>query len=68
MIIKVNKSREEIFPDMFNELNLIKGVEIGVFQGDFSKHLLNNWGGTLYLVDAWRGMDGYEDTSTSDSD
>jgi SAM-dependent methyltransferase len=41
-----------------------KGVEIGVFKGEFSKEILNYWNGTLYMVDVWRGLDeGYEDAS-----
>jgi len=35
-----------------------KGVEIGVFKGDFSKDILNNWEGTLYLVDIWKPVQG----------
>ena len=41
-----------------------KGVEIGVFKGEFSKEILNSWDGTLYMVDVWRGLDEeYEDSS-----
>ena len=41
-----------------------KGVEIGVFKGHFSKVILSKWGGTLYMVDVWRGLgDEYEDRS-----
>ena len=41
-----------------------KGVEIGVFKGEFSKEILNVWDGTLYMVDVWRGIDeGYDDSS-----
>jgi hypothetical protein len=41
-----------------------KGVEIGVFKGEFSKEILNSWTGTLYMVDVWRGLDdGYDDSS-----
>ena len=41
-----------------------KGVEIGVFKGHFSKVILSKWGGTLYMVDVWRGLgDEYEDMS-----
>lgn len=41
-----------------------KGVEVGVFKGEFSKEILNSWNGTLYMVDVWRGLDeGYEDAS-----
>jgi predicted O-methyltransferase YrrM len=41
-----------------------KGVEIGVFKGEFSKQILKNWGGTLYMVDVWRALgDEYSDES-----
>jgi hypothetical protein len=41
-----------------------KGVEIGVFKGEFSKQILKNWGGTLYMVDVWKALgDEYVDSS-----
>ena len=54
--------------DLINSLNSRipngKGVEIGVFKGDFSKNILTNWNGTLYMVDVWRPLGGeYEDSS-----
>ena len=40
------------------------GVEIGVFKGQFSKAILENWPGTLYMVDPWRPLgDEYLDSS-----
>jgi hypothetical protein len=42
-------------------LDLIKdfsvGAEIGVLKGDLSKQILSDWGGRLYLVDAWRHIE-----------
>jgi hypothetical protein len=32
------------------------GVEIGTFKGEFSKEILNNWNGTLYMIDVWRPL------------
>ena len=32
-------------------------VEVGVAEGYFSWHLLDNWPGTLYMVDPWRVLD-----------
>lgn len=59
-----SKSREEIIPNILNANKLDGiGVEIGVFKGEFSKHILNNWGGTLYMVDPWRELDDYIDSS-----
>jgi len=41
-----------------------KGVEVGTFKGDYAKHILSTWGGTLYMVDPWREIpEGYIDSS-----
>ena len=58
-------TRQELFPEILNVNKLLgRGVEIGVFKGEFSKHLLNNWAGKLYMIDPWRGLDGsYDDIS-----
>lgn len=59
-----NKTRQEVLPRILLENNLnTKGVEIGVFKGEFSKHLLENWPGKLFLVDPWRGVEDYIDSS-----
>ena len=48
------KDRKEIC-DLLNILGLTgKGVEIGSFVGRYARHILDNWEGTLYLVDPWR--------------
>ena len=57
-----------------NRIDLIKeigtefpkgfGVEVGTFKGEFSKQILENWSGTLYMVDVWRSLgDEYIDSS-----
>ena len=48
------KSRKD-FPALLTSLNLLDEVaEIGVGQGDFSYHILNNWNGEkLYSIDSW---------------
>ena len=52
-----DKTREEVLPRILSENKLNgKGVEIGVFKGQFSKHILENWDGKLYLIDPWRGI------------
>jgi hypothetical protein len=33
------------------------GVEVGVFEGVFSKEIVKNWNGTLYMVDVWNAID-----------
>ena len=56
--------RDDLISDLKNLIPSGKGVEIGVFKGEFSKHILNNWEGTLYMVDVWRPLgDEYEDSS-----
>lgn len=58
------KSREEIIPSILENNNINgKGVEIGVFKGQFSKHILDNWSGTLYMIDPWRELEDYIDSS-----
>jgi hypothetical protein len=45
-----------------------RGVEIGVFKGQFSKEILSRWNGTLYMVDVWRPLgEEYEDASNHSS-
>ena len=53
------------FPRAFKELGYIKGAEIGVLDGDFSIKLAQ-FGGTLYLVDAWKHIDGFLDMHNPD--
>lgn len=67
-MLKINeiwdKTREEVLPRILTENSLEgKGVEIGVFKGQFSKHILENWKGKLYLIDPWRGVENYIDAS-----
>jgi lipopolysaccharide biosynthesis glycosyltransferase len=71
-IKKIKKYKNKVMynhrDDLIRDLNCLipsgKGVEIGVFKGEFSKNILNNWGGTLYMVDVWRPLgDEYEDDS-----
>ena len=56
--------RDDLIRDLNNLIPNGKGVEIGVFKGEFSKNILNNWGGKLYMVDVWRPLGAeYEDAS-----
>ena len=52
-------------------LDLIKdfkiGAEIGVLKGDLSKKILSGWGGKLYMIDAWRYIDGLLDFNNPDN-
>lgn len=57
-------SRETAIPELLNSIGAKTGVEIGVFKGQWSQHLLQNWPGTLYMIDPWRPLgDEYEDSS-----
>jgi hypothetical protein len=68
MIIQVRQmqNRKE-FPDLLNKLSYSSGIELGVFKGEFSKVILNNWSGTLYLIDVWRPLpvEEYDDVSNN---
>lgn len=63
-MIFIMKSRND-FPSLFNRLNLINvGVEVGVFRGGFSDHILNNWNGKLlYSIDSWKNQNSVMDVS-----
>ncbi len=58
------ETHRSVLPFVLNQRNLLgEGVEVGVRQGDFSAHILQHWKGRkLWLVDAWRGIAGYEET------
>lgn len=60
-------NRDEFFKDLKNLIpNKGIGVEIGVYKGETSKTILENWGGKLYLVDVWRPLgEEYEDMSNN---
>lgn len=61
---KININRVELLKQICNEFPMGKGVEVGTFKGEFSKNILENWDGTLYMVDVWRGLsDEYIDSS-----
>jgi predicted O-methyltransferase YrrM len=46
------KTRNE-FADFLTENNYKMGIEIGSYKGVYSKYLLDNWKGYLYMVDVW---------------
>ena len=63
---KLKVSREVAIPEILNKIGAKVAVEVGVFKAQFSKHLLKNWDGTLWLVDPWRAFEegeGYVDAS-----
>jgi hypothetical protein len=62
--MKRNINRVELLKEIGLEFPHGKGVEIGTFKGQFSKEILQNWNGTLYMVDVWRPLgDEYLDFS-----
>jgi len=62
--MKRNINRIELLKEIGLEFPHGKGVEIGTFKGQFSKEILQNWNGTLYMVDVWRPLgDEYLDSS-----
>lgn len=64
MKINLNINRLEYIKDILREYPKGYGVEVGTFKGEFSKHILENWDGVLYMVDVWRGLDDkYDDSS-----
>lgn len=55
------------FGRMFSEMGFKTGVEIGVFDGQFSEIIQKQWNGKMYCVDMWKHIDGYRDiTNQSD--
>lgn len=49
-----------VLPEILNAYGCIeRGVEVGVCKGEFSEVLLQNWPGTLWLVDPYASVDGY---------
>jgi hypothetical protein len=62
--IKLDKNRTSLFSEFSQKFPNGKGAEIGTFMGQFSRQMLNHWGGTLFMVDVWRGLgDEYIDSS-----
>jgi hypothetical protein len=51
-----NMSRIDLLKKIGKEFPNGKGVEIGTFKGEFSKEIMENWSGTLYMVDVWRPL------------
>jgi predicted O-methyltransferase YrrM len=58
-MIEVN-TREDL-GSYLNQLNLVgEGAEVGVWQGNYSKILLDTWRGQkLYLIDSWKHRPDY---------
>jgi hypothetical protein len=55
-MINIEKNRIEFFRELFEQMPNGKGVEVGTFRGEFSRQIVSNWNGTLYMVDVWRPL------------
>ena len=63
-MIKENITRVDLIKNIGQEFPKGKGAEVGTFKGSFSNQIMNNWSGTLYMVDVWRPLEsGYDDAS-----
>ena len=57
-------NRNQVIPGLLDSIKAKRGVEIGVFKGQWSRELLSEWNGTLYMIDPWRPLgDEYIDAS-----
>lgn len=54
--MKKNITRLELFNEIKSDFQFGYGVEVGTFKAEFSKYILENWEGTLYMVDVWRPL------------
>lgn len=62
--MKKDNTRLELFNEIKSNFDGGFGVEVGTFKAEFSKFILDNWNGTLYMVDVWRPLgDEYLDSS-----
>ena len=62
---QIMDNREKL-PQLLKDLGLNgTGVELGTFKGEFSKKILDNWSGSLFMVDVWRPLsqEEYDDQS-----
>ena len=53
---KRNIDRIDFIKEIGSEFPQGRGVEVGTFKGEFSKRILEAWGGKLYMVDVWRPL------------
>jgi hypothetical protein len=58
--MKRDINRLDLLKEIGKEFPYGKGAEIGTFKGEFSKDILQNWGGTLYMIDVWKPLSNEE--------
>lgn len=51
------KNRNELPQYLIDNYCINNGIEIGSFEGQYSKYILEHWPGHLYLVDVWTHLD-----------
>jgi cephalosporin hydroxylase len=56
MVLHRDINRIDLLKEIGLEFPNGKGAEIGTFKGEFAKEILQNWSGTLYMVDVWRPL------------
>lgn len=61
------RNRHE-FAQYLTENNCKIGLEIGSYKGAYSRYLLDNWEGYLYLIDIWKKLPDEEYTDISNQD
>lgn len=62
-------TRIELMEKIGKEFPNGKGVELGVYLGEFSKEIMHVWGGTLYMIDVWDNVAyGYNDAANNSVD
>jgi hypothetical protein len=54
--VKKNITRQQLFNEIKSDFESGYGVEVGTFKAEFSKFILENWNGTLYMVDVWKPL------------
>jgi hypothetical protein len=62
-------TRIELMESIGKDFPRGRGVEVGVYLGEFSKEIMTVWGGTLYMVDVWDNIAyGYNDAANNSVD
>ena len=56
MVLRRDINRIDLLKEIGLEFPNGKGAEIGTFKGEFAKEILQNWSGTLYMIDVWRPL------------
>ena len=64
---RVNYGREELIKNFLKNYQNGRGAEVGTFRGMFSKFILENWNGSLCMVDIWNSSDDYIDMSNHEN-